>query len=153
MMWAQRLGDWESQLTACELALNSRPLDSSHLTPFYLTFGFHPVTPSDIHALAPKQPTTELPKDFGARLHLDMEVFAARINQANLPDVIEPSKAPFAAGDWVLVAAARPALLTKEERIKPAKLRPKWAGPFRIVRIGSGDTAELRLPQGANCTQ
>jgi hypothetical protein len=147
-MWARETGDWEAKLTACELALNSRPLEASHLTPFFLTYGFHPVTPMDVTALTPQRVgPLEPPKDFGARLHRDMDAFANRINKAGLPDVLEPPSSPYTAGDWVLVAAgARPALLSKVDQDRPPKLRPKWVGPFLVEHIGSGNTAKLVLP-------
>ena len=45
---SQEVTHWEKYLSMVEFVINSSPSQSTGYTPFYLTYGYEPVTPLDL---------------------------------------------------------------------------------------------------------
>ena len=40
--------DWQTYLPTCEFAINNAVQDSTRFSPFYLTYGYNPLTPATL---------------------------------------------------------------------------------------------------------
>ena len=123
---------------------------STEDTPFYLTSGQHPVTPStlvdcrtscDFEHSSPRGWLQQ--REAALQLARDCLV-SAQARQAFYYDQGR-KEAPFKVGDSVLVH--REFLIMPEARDRPSdKLRPKWHGPFKIIEAVFPNSFRLDLP-------
>ena len=51
--------DWDERLSAAEFAYNNAPSASSGKSPFYLNYGYHPLTPATMDLAAIKTETNQ----------------------------------------------------------------------------------------------
>jgi len=134
--------DWIDHLANCEFAINNADQDSTGFSPFYLTYGYHPLTPgssvvpSHVPAVAVrhKQMLVDLKN---AKLNLE----AAQKRQKYYYDT-KKKPVEFDVGDQVLLTTKDVGLYCPGS----PKLLPRWIGPFKVLaRIG--DLAyRLELP-------
>ena len=123
--------DWDELIHLVEFCINSQPNRSTGFSPFYLNFGFHPVTPHEL-LTGKERSSVESVHRFTRRLHT-----AFRKAQDNLRTAQEAYKrqydrhrrqAEFQTGQSVLLS-------TKNLRVRgtPHKLQRRFAGPFRVI--------------------
>ncbi|CAI7850789.1 unnamed protein product, partial [Closterium sp. NIES-54] len=134
------LTKWEDSLPMLEFAYNNAPSATTKQSPFYLYYGIDPVVPSSTTPDNPvprsQQFVTELQaaRDKAAEFIRKANTVAGRNADKNRRDV------PFRVGQMVF-------LDTKNLRLpQPAKLRPRYVGPFRITHMVTPVTARLLLP-------
>jgi uncharacterized protein YheU (UPF0270 family) len=141
---------WEEAIPQLEIALNNAALSNSDITPYFLTYGFHPAFLSDL----PRQPgdnentPNENVENFVLRMQTIYENFArilqteqqrisARANQGKKITLYEE-------GSEVLVNFDKRALRSTGRH---DKLRPRFVGPYKILRRVGVDTYLLDLPR------
>jgi ribosomal protein L21E len=140
------LDDWDEHLVSAEMAINNAVQDSTGYSPYYLTFGQHLNFPLNAAAQRSeeKESVSESAAEFVRRTGLLVE--EARKNllaeqerqrrQANK----HRREVKYKEGDMVM-------LETKHLSTHNSKLRPKFVGPFNIVKVWSDVNVELDLPE------
>ena len=134
--------DWHEYLPTCEFAINNAVHESTGFTPFYLTYGYHPLTPASIITSSSVPAAQELHKQLCNDLNeAKKHLHAAQQRQKSYAD----SKRRFIEyqiGDMVLLSTQDIGLYCSGS----PKLLPRFIGPFQILRR-IGDLAyKLALP-------
>lgn len=135
---AERHNDWDKRLAAAEFAINNAPSASTGESPFYLNYGFHPLTPATVDLPVPDHTRSQAAADFVSRLNRDLEaakasLVAAQERQARYANA-KRMDASFSVGDRVLLSTANLKLRTDGPA---SKFNPRWCGPFAVTeRIG-----------------
>ena len=137
--------DWATWLPIAEFAYNNHVHSSTHQTPFFSNYGFHPLTPASL--ILPTDPAI----DATAASYLDN----IRDIQITISRELELSKAQqtvqanrhrrdvtFAIGDRVRLSTDN---ITLAEH-PSSKLQPRYLGPFSITKIISPVSYKLALP-------
>ena len=136
--------DWLKLLDTIEFVINSSPNVSTGYTPFFLNYGFNPVTPMDL-LKGDETSNVESVSSFVERMR---SVWAKA--KKNLEKSVQAQSKyydkrhkdiAFKVGDMVL-------LLTRNLAVKntPAKLQKRFVGPFEVMeRIGT-QAYKLKLP-------
>ena len=140
------LNKWEILLPTVELVINSLPNSSTGFSPFYLNYGYEPVTP--IQLLRGSEITnTESVAAFTHRVASDWNLARQNLErsvqlQAKYYDR-KRKDVHFQAGDLVLLS-------TRNIKLKgtPAKLQKRFVGPFRITEVIGQQAYRLALPEG-----
>jgi hypothetical protein len=168
--------DWNEHLSMVEFAYNNARQESTQETPFFLNYGFHPLSPIDLMLRPVRTPQhgdtpARLPDSRRARRALardkcdDCKVPAAGRFSANMQEVWERARACLKAAqarqkryadekrsDVSFASGDFVLLSTRNLRLKHAgssKLAPRWVGPFAVKRaVGSAAPVafELALP-------
>jgi hypothetical protein len=144
---SQRHDDWDKRLAAAEFAINNSPSASSGQSPFYLNYGFHPLTPATLGLRKLSRANNQAAQDFWDRMQTDLSAAKDLLEQAQERQAryanTKRADAEFAVGDQVLLSTANLRLRTDG----PAgKFNPRWCGPFKILeRIGKV-AYKLELP-------
>ena len=136
---------WEILLPTVELVINSLPNASTGFTPFFLNYGYEPVTP--IQLLRGNEiASTESVMAFTHRMASDWKLARENLERS----VQSQSKyydkkhkdVSFSAGDLVLLS-------TRNLRLKgiPAKLQKRFVGPFKITEVIGQQAYRLALPE------
>jgi hypothetical protein len=136
------LDDWDKHLTCAEFAINNAVHDTIGTTPFFLNYGFHPLTPAtaDIPVKAPA--ATEVAQALRDRLARATELFKlAQQKQKKYADRHRMDLS-FKTGDQVLVSSKNFTFKGKDCK----KLLPRWMGPFKVVKPVGSVAYELELP-------
>ena len=122
---------WEILLPTVELAINSLPNSSTGFTPFYLNYGYEPVTPIQL-IRGDEVATTESVEVFVQRLSSDWKLARQNLDrsvrlQAKYYDA-KHRDVGFKVGDLVLLS-------TRNLKMKgtPSKLQKRFVGPFRLT--------------------
>lgn len=138
--------DWHRHLPNAEFAINNSVNSSTGYTPFFLNTGHHPKTP-----LTPREPGTnvEAVTDFVSRLSTDLQLARLEIERAQQTQAShndqKRSNTTFKSGDHVYLSTSN--YTFDHMKGQPSKkLAPKFAGPFKILRMVSPVAAELELP-------
>ena len=136
--------DWIDHLSVCEFAINNSVSVSTGYTPFYLTYGYHPLTPAT--AVLP----TKVPA--AAQLHQQMQddlasaikhLEAAQKRQKHYADASRRHVA-YAEGDMVWLSSANIGLYSK--KIGRPKLARRFIGPFKVLQRCGELAYKLELP-------
>lgn len=133
-----RHDDWDQRLAAAEFAINNAPNASSGESPFYLNYGFHPLTPATLGLHRLDRTSNQAATDFLRRMHGDLVTAKgllehARERQARYANT-KREDVSFSVGDSVLLSTANLKLKTDGPA---SKFNPRWCGPFKITeRIG-----------------
>jgi hypothetical protein len=134
---------WLQALPMLEFSLNARPLIRS-VSPFVLTYGFHPRTPADVELGVAVSPGDEAPKVLVNRLRDEFLEFARGWDdRQGVEDVTHVAR--FEVGDWVLLNTARHPQLT---RGIAHHFKPSWIGPYKVVHVVSPQTFKLEMHRG-----
>ena len=137
--------DWEKTLPTVELVINSLPNQSTRFSPFYLKYGYEPVTPIQL-LKGDEEIKTESIGSFVSRVKSDWEL--ARESLKRLIDLQakyydkKHRDVEFEVGELVLLS-------TRNLKMKgiPEKLKKRFVGPFKIEeRIGQ-QAYRLSLPE------
>ena len=122
--------DWEKFLPAVELAINSLPNQSTGFSPFFLNYGYEPVTPVQL-IKGNEEIKTESISSFVKRITSVWELARDNLKRSlNLQAKYHDKKhkrIEFNEGEMVLLS-------TRNLRKKgiPGKLKKRFVGPFRI---------------------
>ncbi|CAI7934428.1 unnamed protein product [Closterium sp. NIES-54] len=124
------LTKWEDLLPVLEFAYNNASFATTNQSPFYLNYEIDPVVPS---STTPDNPVPRS-QQFVSELQAARDKAAEFIRKANTVASRyadrQQRNLPFCDGQMVLL------LDTKNLRLpQPAKLRPRYMGPFRIIRM------------------
>ena len=138
--------DWDTLLPLVEFSINDAVNEATGQTPFFLNYGFHPSSPSDLLAGPSTGPlaTSWLAAQADALRVARDELVAAQERQAQR---IDNGRTPLRlkVGDLVLVS--RDFLIPPEARARPSpKLCPRYYGPFKVLALPGANTARLDLP-------
>jgi len=139
------LDDWDEHLIHAEIAINNAVQDSTGYSPFYLTYGQHLHFPLQAAARASeeKESKDEEAKEFVRRVQSLTEEARRNLLATQEQQRIQANKhrraVRYKVGDWVM-------LETKNLSNYTRKLRPKFVGPFKIVRVLGEVNVELDLP-------
>ena len=152
-----RQDDWDKCLTSAEFAYNNAKQSSTQTTPFLLVYGQHPTLPTNFLINAEAHPGPSVRKATEMITEIRTLVKTARDNirlaqehQARYADQSRMHKT-FQVGDSVLVSTenfSRGQQLTT----KFQKLRPRYTGPYRVVRVISPVNYQLDVPNQSQST-
>jgi hypothetical protein len=139
------LNDWDTLLPRAEFAHNATINKTIRMTPFTLTYGYHPRTPVGevVEVVNPSSAA------FVERLQSSLSfarkcLFAARQRQKALADKNQVEKT-LKIGDKVLLSTKYLHLKHSE---KSRKLLPKWIGPFEVVQVVGPVAYKLKMNFG-----
>ena len=136
--------EWDQLLPTVEFILNSHANHSTGYSPFYLNWGYHPVTPQ-LFLRDRQAVTNETVNQFLTRMS---DAFQRAKN--NMRRASQRSKSlydkrrrevTYTVGDWVLLSTEN---LFKQGT--PQKLQRKFVGPYKIVARHGNVAYELELP-------
>ena len=137
---------WERNLSMVEFVINNSPSQSIGYSPFYLNYGYHPITPvellRDVETTAVEGVTTfvqRLQSVFGKAvqyLHRAQERQKIQSDRRRREQVFQP-------GEQVLLSTEH--LQLKNAPVR--KLRTRFVGPFFVIRRIGKVAYELELPQ------
>ena len=122
--------DWERTLPTVELVINSLPNQSTVLSPFYLNYGYEPVTPIQLLKID-EEVNTGIIGSFVRRVKSDWEL--AKENLKRLVDLQakyynkKHRDIDFNVGELVLLSTWN----LRMKRI-PEKLKKRFVGPFKV---------------------
>ena len=139
------LKDWEKTLPTVELVINSLPNQSTGFSPFYLNYGYEPMTPIQL-LKGDEEIKTENIGSFVSRVKSDWELPRENLKRSiDLHAKYYDKKhrdLEFEVGELVLLS-------TRNLKMKgiPEKLKKRFLGPFKIEeRIGQ-QAYRLSLPE------
>ena len=139
------LTKWEILLPTVELVINSLPNVSTGFTPFYLNYGYEPVTPIQL-LKGDEIANTESVAAFTRRVASDWKLARENLErsvqlQAKYYDK-RHRDVSYKAGDLVLLS-------TRNLKLKgvPAKLQKRFVGPFQIIEVIGQQAYRLALPE------
>jgi len=139
--------DWDLHLTPIVFAYNDATHTSTRHSPFFLTYGHHPLTPAAIAADAPSARPTNTP-DFLTHiraLHQQAKLSILHAQNAQATNANKHRRhLAFAVGDKVWLDASHLHAQTAPSTTR--KLGPKWFGPYTITKANSTVTYTLDLP-------
>ena len=135
---SDRHTDWDKRLAAAEFAINNAPSASTGESPFYLNYGFHPLTPATVDLPTPDNARSQAASEFVARMNKDLAAAKAALKTAQERQAhyanTKRQDISYKVGDRVLLSTANLKLRTDGPA---SKFNPRWCGPFAITeRIG-----------------
>ena len=142
-----RQNNWDEVLPMCEFAYNDLLQSSTSDTPFFLSYGFHPLSPADFLVTTGALGGVPLLRDRLVALKEARDnIIAAQARQCINADSHRVEPMVYKAGDLVMVH--RNYISSSVSRDQPcSKLRQRWFGPFEILSVLSDTTVKLKLPQ------
>ena len=141
---SENMREWEKLLPTVEMTINSSPNSSTGYSPFYLNYGFHPVSPVELLS-GDESSTVEAAENFVERIRVlwikaKENLQKSVIKQARIYDE-KHRPVEFEVGSKVLLSTRNLAL-----KNIPGKLKSRFCGPFVVTeRIGQ-QAYRLELP-------
>lgn len=138
------MDNWEDLLPTAEFAYNNTVSSSSHMTPFYANYGYHPATHNPSLG-TPKNPGSRLYSHWmtqvqeDARKHLEQ----SRHRMKTWADKKRVENPEYTEGQLVMLNAKN-----VKTRRPAKKLDQKMLGPFKIQKVISPTAVRLTLPKG-----
>lgn len=144
---SERHNDWDKRLAAAEFAINNASSASTGESPFYLNYGFHPLTPATIDLPQPDRLRSQAAADFVTRMNADMtaakeKLKTAQERQAHYANT-KRRDVTFTVGDQVLLSTANLRLRTDGP---VSKFNSRWTGPLTITERIGAVAYRLELP-------
>ncbi|CDF39069.1 unnamed protein product, partial [Chondrus crispus] len=140
--------DWSKHLPGLEFAYNNHISDTTKQTPFFLEYGQHPLSVSDVlHSDGSETPTVTTQR-FLENIRRANEIAKLSITASNERNAQKVNKHrrdhSFHLGDQVMLSTKNLPLKTGRSK----KLSPKYIGPFEVIDIlASGNAYKLQLPE------
>jgi len=144
---SERHHDWDKRLAAAEFAINNAPSASTGESPFYLNYGFHPLTPATLDMPRPDRLRSQAAADFISKMNQDLAAAKASLERAQERQAryanTKRREESFEEGDQVLLSTDN----LKLRSDGPAtKFNPRWCGPFKILEKIGQVAYRLDLP-------
>ncbi len=153
-----KMTNWERDLHLIEFAYNSRKHAATGFAPFYLAYGYLPVTPlmaafaavtTDARQLVEKDGLPPSVADTLENIRVSLLVAQDRLDasQDYMEELHNPHRTAlqFSVGDKVMLATDYN--LDEVDRLRPkAKLLPRYSGPYTVKAVKEFDTYTLDLP-------
>ena len=139
--------DWDEHLPMVEFSINDSWQDSIRNTPFFLNHGQHPLTPVQLMMGAPDRvPHAQSFVEVNIEKALTRAKECIRAAQQRMVSRADEKRraVEYREGDLVLLSTAN--LSKKKAGGGTKKLRPRWLGPFPVIRMVGRVSAELQLP-------
>ena len=136
---------WEILLPTVELVINSLPNSSTGFTPFYISYGYEPVTPIQL-LRGDEIASTESVDAFTKRTTSDWKLARENLDRSvRLQQKYYDKRhrdAKYKVGNLVLLS-------TRNLRMKdtPSKLQKRFVGPFRVLETIGEQAYKLALPE------
>ena len=136
---------WEILLPTVELVINSLPNSSTGFSPFFLNYGYEPVTPIQL-LRGDEIARTESVASFAQRVALDWNLARQNLDRSvRLQQKYYDKKhrdVGCRVGDLVLLS-------TRNLKMKgtPGKLQKRFVGPFRVTETIGEQAYRLALPE------
>ena len=125
--------DWNTYLPACEFAINNATHDSTGFSPFFLTYGYHPLTPTSVISPSNVPAVHDLHKQLLDNLSLAKQHLHAAQARQKLYFDTKRRHVEYHEGQSVLLSTQHIGLWCHGS----PKLLPRFIGPFKILkRIG-----------------
>ena len=151
-----RYDDWDLQLPLCEFAHNNARSSATGMSPFYVCYGKHPLTPMSAVIEAANAAWNQDPhahKDFLSAdkfladkrrivTHAQEAMEAARRRMLRAEDG-KRKPATFSEGDQVSLRTKHLGISTLPSK----KLFPLWLGPFTVSKVINPAAYQLELPK------
>ena len=135
-------GDWDSHIDMCEFAINNAVNESTGYSPFYLNYGYHPLTPVSMLEPSSVPAADQLHKQMVKNIETAKKhLMAAQKRQKFYYDQGK-RHVHFDEDDWVLLS-------TKDIPLKHVgtpKLLPRFIGPFKVEKKIGENAYRLDLP-------
>ncbi|GJP48692.1 hypothetical protein CLOM_g7975, partial [Closterium sp. NIES-68] len=131
---------WEDALPMLECSYNNASSATTNHSPFYLNYGMDPIVPisTNVESQVPRS------QQFVEELQTARDKAVELIHKAN---ATARWFADLHRRDMTMAAGQLVLLDTKNLRLPlPTKLRPRFCGPFKIMKMVTTVTAQLRLP-------
>ncbi|GJP31378.1 hypothetical protein CLOM_g12018 [Closterium sp. NIES-68] len=131
---------WEDVLPMLEFSYNNAPSATTNHSPFYLNYGMDPTVPvsTNVESQVPRS------QQFVEELQIARDKAVELIHKAN---ATARRYADLHRRDITMTTGQLVLLDTKNLRLPlPTKLRPCFSGPFKIMKMVTPVTAQLRLP-------
>jgi len=143
-----RQNDWDEHLTAAEFACNNAQQKSTKMTPFFLNYGHHPLTPATL-ALEKIESTVQAADDFVKTMTILQNkaqdaIREAQLQQAKYADEKRREES-FEINDMVLLSSRHITLRVLANQ-PSKKLQNKFLGPYKIIAKISAVAYKLDLP-------
>lgn len=138
------MSNWEELLPTAEFAYNNTSSSSTHLSPFYANYGYHPSAHNPPRAV-PRNPSSRLYSHWMTQVHEDAKKHLEKSRQRmkEWADKKRKEAPSYEKGQLVLLNAKN--IKTK----RPAKkLDRKLLGPFKIQKVISPTAVRITLPKG-----
>ena len=134
--------DWNLHLPTCEFAINNAPQESTKTSPFYLTYGYHPLTPANLinHSSVPA--AEELHEQLKQNLTQAQDYLHAAQQRQKLYYDSSHRVQSFQEGDMVLLSTKNIGLSNSGT----FKLLPRYVGPFKVLSKVGELAYRLQLP-------
>ncbi|CAI5468676.1 unnamed protein product [Closterium sp. Yama58-4] len=132
---------WEDSLAMLEFAFNNAPSSTTNHSPFFLNYGMDPTVPTATSLVNPVPRS----QTFVMELQNIHEKAADAIRKAN---TTSRKYTDLLRRELVLTTGQLVLLDTKNLHLPgPSKLRPRFCGPFKIIKMVTPVTAKLLLPE------
>ena len=125
---------WEDILPIAEFAYNRTPHSTTHHSPFFVVYGFDPLTPLDLVPI-PMHDALDLDaEDRSARIQELHEDVRRRIEKTNAHNALQANKhrkeVVFEPGDYVWVHLRK----LRYPQLRQSKLDDRGDGPFKMLK-------------------
>ena len=125
--------DWDQYLSTCEFAVNNAVQESTGYSPFYLTYGYNPLTPASLASPSSVPAAAQLHEQLFKDLHLAKKHLEAAQKRQKLYADMKRKDVYYNSGDMILLSTKNIGLYCSGT----PKLLPRFIGPFRILkRVG-----------------